>query len=567
MRHCEAGVDESSAGKGVMYMEKRVTGIYFTILLIGIIYAVIAAFSVRNRINIGDGDKEVILWDDSMEMTQEGSTYCYRRILPSENTREKAIVYNTVHMRLEVLIDGETVYELKTGEDSTIKTTGFCWNTITLSEDDAGKEIVFLVTPVYSDSTPKGSFFYGTYRDIERRILAERVLRLVLSGTIVLVGIAMLFYGLLVVKKGQDSETIIQFAIFATMLGIWSAIETQIPDWIFPCSMVIVVVSHLMLMTLPIPFMLFLRRMYHNGESRLWGICCYINCAVIAVRVVLQIAGVYDLRETLLLTHICLLLFVIVIVVMTIREIALHGLAGQIKINSICVLVILVSTMLELAIYRFGNMSTPLGSMGFLFYITVMGIVNVRRTRELMEQARESALYRKLAFTDELTGLSNRTAFREDLEKRMEPDKAAGREGILPTVVYMFDLNDLKKCNDTYGHDYGDQYIKMAAGVLKKLFAQEGQCYRIGGDEFCAWAPYTSQDAIDEKLLLLEKEIRELNNRGFVVTVSIAVGYAIYQESEDGGGLYSTMKRADTMMYERKQQYKKLLKPVTDNPG
>lgn len=416
-----------------------------------------------------------------------------------------------------------------------------------------------MVTPVYSDSTPKGSFFYGTYRDIERRILAERILRFALSGIIALAGIALLFYGLFVVKNGQDSEAIIQFALFAIMLGIWSVVETQIPDWIFPCSIIIVVVSHLMLMTLPIPFMLFLRRMYHSGESKLWSLCCYINCAVIAVRVLLQIAGVYDLRETLLLTHICLLLFVIVIVVMTIREIALHGLAGQVKINSICVLVILISTILELAIYRFGNMSTPLGSIGFLFYITVMGIVNVRRTRELMEQAREGALYRKLAYTDELTGLLNRTAFREDMEKRMESVRTAEKEAIRPTVVYMFDLNDLKKCNDTYGHDYGDQYIRMAANALKKLFEKEGKCYRIGGDEFSAWAPYTSQEAVDEKLSLLKKEILELNNRGFVVAVSIAVGYAVYEESEDGGSLYGTMKRADAMMYERKQAYKKIM--------
>lgn len=121
----------------------------------------------------------------------------------------------------------------------------------------------------------------------------------------------------------------------------------------------------------------------------------------------------------------------------------------------------------------------------------------------------------------------------------------------------MFDLNDLKKCNDTYGHDYGDQYIKMAADALKKLFAQNGRCYRIGGDEFCAWASYTSVDEIDEKLRLLEQEVQALNDRGFVVTVSIAVGYAIYKEGEDGGGLYSTMKRADAMMYERKQEFKK----------
>ncbi len=538
-------------------MEKRVTGVYFVVLLIGILYAVFATFSFRNEIESRTNDMGVVVWNDQMEMTREGNVYSYKRILPSEDTDEKVIIYNTIHMCLEVLLDGNTIYELKAEKDRTVKTTGFCWNTISLTKDDAGKEIEFRVTPVYRDGHPKGSFYYGTYREVEHEILAERILNLILAGAIALAGLVMLFYGLFVVKKGQDAETIMQFAIFSTMLGIWSISETQILDWIFPCSMAIVFMSHLTLMTMPMPFLLFLRHMYHNAESKLWDICCYINCVVIAVRVILQISGMYDLRETLLLTHICLVLFVVVIIIMTIREVFGNELSLQVRVNSICVMVVLVSTILELAIYRIGHRSTPLGSIGFLFYIIVMGVVNVRRSRKLMEQARESALYRKLAFTDELTGLSNRTAFREDLEKRMEPDKTTGREKIMPTVVFMFDLNDLKKCNDTYGHDYGDRYIKMAADTLKKIFAQEGKCYRIGGDEFCAWAPYTSLEEINEKIALLEQDVQELNDKGFVVRVSIAVGYAIYEETQDGGGLYSTMKRADAMMYERKQNYKK----------
>lgn len=538
-------------------MEKRVTEIYFAILLIGFVYAVFAAFSFRNTIDTRSENKEVVIWDDEMEMRQEGDVYYYSRNLPSENMNEKVIVYNTVHMYLEVFIDGNRVYALQGDKDRTVKTTGFYWNVISLTEEDAGKEIVFQVTPVYDNGNPKRDFYYGTYQEIEHKILAERIVRLVLSGMIALAGIVMLVYGLFVVKKGQDAETIIQFAIFAMMLGIWSVIETQVPDWLFPGSMIITFMSHMMLMTMPVPFMLFLRHMYHNEESRLWSLCCYINCAVIAVRIILQIMGIRDLRETLLLTHICLLLFVAVIVGITIHEIVTKELTKLVKINSICVMVILISTILELAIYRFGNMSTPLGSIGFFIYIVVMGIVNVRRSRELMEQARESALYRKLAFTDELTGLSNRTAFREDLEKRMALDKSTGEEKILPTVVYMFDLNDLKKCNDTYGHDYGDQYIKMAADALKKIFAEEGKCYRIGGDEFCAWTPYVSMDEISERLQKLEQDMHELDSMGFVVPVSISVGYAVYQEGVDGGGLYSTMKRADVMMYERKQEYKK----------
>lgn len=538
-------------------MEKRVTEIYFAVLLVGILYAIFAAFAFRGTIDSKTEIKSVAVWDNEMQVTQEDGVYYYQRILPSENTNEKVIVYNTVHMYLEAFVDGNRVYALTKEPDRAVKTTGFCWNVISLTEDDAGKEIVFQVTPIYRGGKPKETFFYGTYREVEHKILTDRIARLALAGMIALAGLVMLLYGFFVVKKGQDAETIIQFSIFAVLLGSWSIIETQILDWIFPCSMVIVFVSHLALMTMPIPFMLFLRNMYHNGEHKLWSLCCYVNCAVIAVRVLLQILGICDLRETLWLTHACILLFLAVIVIMTIHEIAVNKFTGQVKINSICVMVIVASVILELVLYRFEHISTPLGSAGFLFYIVVMGIVNVRRSRRLMEQARENEIYRKLAFTDELTGLANRTAFREDLDKRMAPDKSTGSEKILPTVVFMFDLNDLKKCNDTYGHDYGDAYIKMAADSLKKIFAEEGKCYRIGGDEFCAWTPYTSLEDINEKLQLLERDIQQQNDKGFVVNVSISAGYAIYQEGVDGGGLYSTMKRADAMMYERKQEYKK----------
>ncbi len=69
------------------------------------------------------------------------------------------------------------------------------------------------------------------------KILSERVSRLVIAIIITLLGIVMLLYGLFVVKKGPEAETIMQFAIFAAMLGIWCIGESQILDWIFPCNM------------------------------------------------------------------------------------------------------------------------------------------------------------------------------------------------------------------------------------------------------------------------------------------------------------------------------------------
>lgn len=538
-------------------MERRVTKIYIAVLVVGLLFGFMVEVSFSNRLQDSrTARSSVAVWEQEMTLTRDGGASVFGRILPMENLNKKVIIYNTAHMYLEVLIDGAKVYELRGKPGGLVKTTGYCWNVITLRAEDAGKEISFRVTPVYSGMEPQTVFYYGSYRKIVQKILTEQIFRLTLTINIALVGLAMLLYGIFVVRSGPESEAVLHFATFAVMLGIWATIETQIPDWLLPASLLVVFTSHLVLMTMPIPFLLFLRHMYHDEKNRLWSVCCYLDCAVVIVRLALQMTGLYDLRETLALTHLYLLFFVGVLVYMTVREVRENRWVGLVRVNSVCVSIVLASTLVEMALFRYGNKSTPLGSAGFMLYIIVMGIVNVRRSRALMEQAQEAALYRKLALTDELTGLANRTAFKEDLEKRMEPDKAAGTEKILPTVVYMFDLNDLKKCNDNYGHEYGDRYIKMAADVLTKVFDEEGRCYRIGGDEFCAWSPYRSQEEIDKKLLQIEQNVKRLNTLGFVVTVSIAVGYAVYQEGADGGGLYSTMKRADAMMYEKKQKYK-----------
>ena len=229
---------------------------------------------------------------------------------------------------------------------------------------------------------------------------------------------------------------------------------------------------------------------------------------------------------------------------------------SQLKLNICCVLVLLAAVFLELAQYRLYNKSTPIGSIGFLFYIIVMGITSAKKSRKMMEQAKESELYRKLAFVDELTGVYNRTAFKRDLNNCLATDEKTKKQRILPTVLYMFDLNDLKKCNDNFGHEYGDQYIKMMSEGLRQIFEGDGNCYRIGGDEFCVIAPFTSQDTISEKLSLLKKYVAEKRKIDFVVPISVAAGYAVYDREIDTT-LEDTMRRADDMMYQNKQEQKR----------
>ena len=86
------------------------------------------------------------------------------------------------------------------------------------------------------------------------------------------------------------------------------------------------------------------------------------------------------------------------------------------------------------------------------------------------------------ALTDAMTGLGNHRAFEEYVEK-------ACQSAELPLSVISADCDNLKKVNDTFGHQIGDDYITLAASVLKETVPEGCTLFRTGGDEFIVFLP------------------------------------------------------------------------------
>ena len=85
----------------------------------------------------------------------------------------------------------------------------------------------------------------------------------------------------------------------------------------------------------------------------------------------------------------------------------------------------------------------------------------------------------RLAYTDAMTGLHNRNAYEECLEK-LRSDRS-----VLDNItVVVIDINDLKRINKTFGHHTGDEAIKVVATMLKRTIGEKAQIYRIDGDDF-----------------------------------------------------------------------------------
>ena len=87
---------------------------------------------------------------------------------------------------------------------------------------------------------------------------------------------------------------------------------------------------------------------------------------------------------------------------------------------------------------------------------------------------------RRLAMTDELTGVWNRRYFQRFLERRLQE---AGRERQQVTLL-VFDIDDFKQYNDNYGHPAGDEILRETARLIQSLVRDHDVVARIGGDEF-----------------------------------------------------------------------------------
>ncbi len=156
------------------------------------------------------------------------------------------------------------------------------------------------------------------------------------------------------------------------------------------------------------------------------------------------------------------------------------------------------------------------------------------------------------AFHDALTGLPNRTLFRDRLRQAIAE---ARRRRKLAAVLFI-DLDRFKLVNDTYGHLKGDQLLQQTASRLRKCLREADTLSRIGGDEFVALISdldaRADAEAVAGKILNELAAPFALGAEQFQTTVS--VGIAVYPG--DGANEEELIRNADLAMYQAKRKGK-----------
>ncbi len=161
-----------------------------------------------------------------------------------------------------------------------------------------------------------------------------------------------------------------------------------------------------------------------------------------------------------------------------------------------------------------------------------------------------------LAYTDSLTGASNRNAYVENLKKL---NKSIS-EGKAHFTLAVFDINGLKNANDTFGHEHGDLLIITASEVLRDVIGTDN-LFRIGGDEFVAIVDESQEgmqieelfQKIDSRIHEKNRSITELSSKA---PLSLSKGAACFIKTDDFD-VRTVFRRADEAMYADKASFYK----------
>ncbi|MDP5041654.1 MAG: GGDEF domain-containing protein, partial [Paraglaciecola sp.] len=152
---------------------------------------------------------------------------------------------------------------------------------------------------------------------------------------------------------------------------------------------------------------------------------------------------------------------------------------------------------------------------------------------------------KKLAITDELTGLFNR----RELQTRANHNIARSKRFVSPLALLIIDVDHFKKVNDKLGHDKGDLVLVELSKTLTSLSRELDTVARFGGEEFAILAPDTST----EQAFIFSQRIHEIISTKVMAeqVITVSIGIATLDDTQNKT-FHELFVAADTALYQAK---------------
>ena len=518
--------------------------------------------------------REKLLWDNTIRFETkkltDGEIKSENIALPEDFDDPRSILFKTTHTIAEVWLDGEKIYEYGNEEDapSFMKSPGSCWHIVNIPEDSAGKSLEVRIIPVYDNYYGNEvSIVYGTRGNCVLKILMDSFKNLLLSCGILFASIIclLLYLGAVRRKRRDKTETKIEvflnLGFFSLLIAVWTLAQCGFLQFLIPDGRTLYFVDYFSFFLFPVPFNFLLydicKSRYHKGAL----IFPILYLANMAADVLLQCTGIIDIFRLLPATHVIMVANAVYTVALILYEARKEGNDEAKKFQyPMCVLIVFGMAEMFLYYLRKFQQTSILLPIGTLLFIIMLIWIQVSQYYDQYIQKQKVIYLQKIANMDMLTEAMNRNAY-EDMVKYLEESDIKLRT----TGVVLFDLDNLKVINDNFGHEKGDEALKLCYQCISQAFQNVKNCFRIGGDEFAYVYHSDEKDMIPERLKALElilKKTAETNKLEY--PLSMSAGYAYYQPDIDFD-FKDIVRRSDTMLYRQKRRKKVARSAGLDN--
>ncbi|AJD92675.1 hypothetical protein JMA_33580 [Jeotgalibacillus malaysiensis] len=176
--------------------------------------------------------------------------------------------------------------------------------------------------------------------------------------------------------------------------------------------------------------------------------------------------------------------------------------------------------------------------------------------QDMTQRNRAERALKKMAFTDSLTGLPNRRHITEKIDEIIADAKENHRE----FAILYIDMDHFKEINDSFGHDAGDDLLKLFANRIRNEMNEDQLVARLGGDEFLVLLPNITDeaDAVNKAGEVLSALSKPYRISGQQLDVTSSMGISIYPRH--GKNKRELMKQADEALYSAKDNGKNMLR-------
>jgi len=168
-------------------------------------------------------------------------------------------------------------------------------------------------------------------------------------------------------------------------------------------------------------------------------------------------------------------------------------------------------------------------------------IIQANLEQEIVKRKEIQEKYEYMAYHDHLTGMYNRRFFKEEFAREKNKNN-------FPLGIILGDVNGLKACNDTFGHNEGDKRLKDITNLIMKSIANKDILARIGGDEFAILVSQTSEEKLRRYMDYIGEYVNRSNDNKTFSSVSFGYGFQRIENDD----IDDLLKEAEHFMYKRK---------------